>query len=207
MIRSEREAKPEGNALVEYPARRGRIYFLSLDPSALYKTSENVLQRLFGNVGMRFSGGGKNQEALDASGLLRHAQVLGASDGTHLLESSVEGILDVEPGPSGVAYVNFWLYSPRSLINLLAEPDLPVLDMEILDMRKGVKGAGAPAGKEGFRIFLNGKPAGNKTLPVEKGWNQFSIRLSQPGRQKLTVKFESGDIDFFRAIRSRVLSE
>jgi hypothetical protein len=207
VIRSERETKPEGNALVEYPARRGRIYFLSLDPSTLYKTSENVLQRLFGNVGMAFSGGGKNLEALDEAGLLRHAQVLGAADGTHLLESSEEAVFDVESRPGGVAYISFWLYSPRSLVNLLAEPDLPVLDMEILDMRKGVRGAGLPAGKEGFRIFLNGKPVGNKVLPVEKGWNQFSICLSQPGHQKLMVKFESGNRDFFRDIRSRVLPE
>ncbi len=203
VIRSEREAKPVGNVLVERSFGRGRLYFMTLDPAALYKTSENVLHRLFLNLGMAFSGGSEgnakeNPEAVDKAGVVRNAQVLGAADGTHILRSSGEGVFNVEAGTSGVAYISFWLYSPRSLVNLLAEPDMPVLDIQITD-----EGGGG----EAVRVFLNGKPVGNKALPVEKGWNHFSIRISQPGRQKLRMKFDSSSKDFLREIRSRASPE
>lgn len=210
VIRSEREAKPAGNVLVGTDFGRGRLYFMTLDPATLYKTSENVLHRLFLNLGMAFSGGSEgnpkgNPEAVDEAGVVRNAQVLGAADGTHILRSSGEGVFDVEAGASGVAYISFWLYSPRSLVNLLAEPDMPVLDMLIMD--DGGKKESKEANKEAVRLFLNGKPVGNKALPVEKGWNHFSIRISQAGRQKLRMKLDSSSEDFLREIRSRALPE
>jgi hypothetical protein len=76
---------------------------------------------------------------------------------------------------SAVGYVSFWLYSPRSLSNLLLEPDMPRLNMMV------------KTGND-YQFFLNrklirsglnstdNKQSTIKALPLEKGWNHFLIK-------------------------------
>jgi hypothetical protein len=88
--------------------------------------------------------------------------------------------------------ISFWVYSPRSLVSLLAEPDLPELNIRVE----------TPAP---FQVFLSEKPVGEKGLPLEKGWNHFSIKITQSGHQKWGIKFDSKNKDYLQAIRSSVL--
>lgn len=109
-------------------------------------------------------------------------------------------------GGNPVVYLSFWIYSPRSLSNLLAEPDMPALDMFV----------NTP---DGFAVYMNNKriaeqtKAGNSdfklpAVPLDKGWNQVLIKLAAEGNNaqpKVSVRFESTDKNYMKQILSSVV--
>ena len=124
--------------------------------------------------------------------------------------ASNEGVFELpksERDRYPVAYLSFWIYSPRSLSNLLAEPDMPSLDM-FVDTNAD------------FIIYLNGEPIKthiNVTdhkevvkiphVMPDKGWNHFMIKLVQgkkEGRIQTAVSFDSADRHFMRQVLSSV---
>jgi len=102
-----------------------------------------------------------------------------------------EGRVDLntkDNNTDAAGYLSFWIYSPRSLSNLLLEPDMPRLGMTINT-------------ENGFQVFLNKKEisdnagsTGRQTinaLPIEKGWNHFVIKtIHKTGNWKIAVKFD-----------------
>jgi len=92
---------------------------------------------------------------------------------------------------NAVVYLSFWFYSPRSLSDLLIEPDMPILDMYVNTHHD-------------FEVVLNGKPIAPKvkvmhegtakltTVPVEKGWNHFIVKIVRgtgEGAWDTTIRF------------------
>lgn len=172
VLRSEREAKPDGNALVAFGVGEGKIYCLTLDPEVLYRASELLADQLLRNLGAAFTDtGAAHLPALDAYGMLRNYDTL--------------------PGQNGATVISFWVYSPRSLTDLLAEPDLPRLDLQAQ-----INGP--------FEVFLNDKPVNRQALPLERGWNHFTISVSRFDRSQTTIKFLSNRREFMQEIRSRI---
>ncbi len=105
---------------------------------------------------------------------------------------------------NSVAYLSFWIYSPRSLVNLLAEPDMPRVDM--------VMGA-----DDGFVLYLNGKetyvddkPGGwvkdeyvLEQLPLDKGWNHLLVKSTQLGHDwKFSAYLKSDNKTFLQELSS-----
>jgi beta-galactosidase len=93
---------------------------------------------------------------------------------------------------NAVVYLSFWFYSPRSLSDLLIEPDMPILNMYVNTHHD-------------FDVVLNGKPIAPKvkvmqegtakltTIPVEKGWNHFIVKIVRgpgEGAWDTTIKFD-----------------
>lgn len=126
--------------------------------------------------------------------------------------NATEGIFDFSklhfegPGTNAIAYFSFWIYSPRSLSNLLLEPDMPRLDMYL-------------AADDGYQVFLNNNlikenvnaggflPRGQaiKALPLEKGWNHFVIKtIQKAGGWKLAVEFDSDKKAFMNELKTQV---
>ncbi|WP_051697827.1 glycoside hydrolase family 2 protein [Prevotella sp. 10(H)] len=105
-----------------------------------------------------------------------------------------------------VAYMSFWIYSPRSLSNLLAEPDMPSMDMYVATIG-------------GYSVYLNGNKitsnavAGNietkvSNIMLDKGWNHMIIKLACPDKEvqiKTSIRFESADKNFMKQILSSVV--
>ncbi|WP_345952915.1 glycoside hydrolase family 2 TIM barrel-domain containing protein [Mucilaginibacter sp. PAMB04168] len=237
ILRSEREAKQAGGALV----LNGNIYYCALDPQALSRTSFSLVRQLFLNLGFSFSRANNRLNAINSNGSLENALMLGsfslegrqadstrleilkhAKDGTiypggkasaHFWEiaRATNGVFDLGsmnlqgPKENAVTYASFWIYSPRSLSDLLAEPDMPKLDMLI-------------GADHAYQAFLNGKiiSESNKdegvdklnripALSLEKGWNHFLIKVAQKkGDWKLALKFESNQKSFFSEIKSQI---
>lgn len=108
---------------------------------------------------------------------------------------------------NAAVYVSFWLFSPRSLVNLLAEPDMPKLDM--------IVGA-----ENGYVLYVNGTPFakkvtdkfdihGNKieNLPLEKGWNHLLLKIvrgSGEGSWNMNARFESNSPEYMKQLLSSV---
>lgn len=102
--------------------------------------------------------------------------------------------------------MSFWIYSPRSLSNLLAEPDMPSLDM-FLDFGGG------------FAVYLNKNKVFSKesigqaetkvpNIMLDKGWNHMVIKLVNPRNNsqiKTNIRFNSADKNFMKQILSSVV--
>jgi hypothetical protein len=80
------------------------------------------------------------------------------------------------PGTNAVAYLSFWVSSPRDLSDLLIEPNIPVVNMEV-------------TADDAAQVWLNGKPIINtadgsakaEALKLHQGWNHFLIKVVQTG--------------------------
>ncbi len=107
---------------------------------------------------------------------------------------------------NAVSYISFWVYSPRSLVNLLAEPNMPKLGMKL-------------GADDGFKIYLNNKslfedikPGGlvedeyfYDRIPLEKGWNHMLIKSLQLGGDwELMMRFICNDPNFFKKLNFKV---
>ncbi|WP_114941774.1 glycoside hydrolase family 2 protein [Mucilaginibacter endophyticus] len=102
-------------------------------------------------------------------------------------------------GRQQVAYLSFWVYSQRSLEDLLAEPNLPVVNLQVK--------AGGNA-----TVFLNGKQILDtenngeaKELKLKRGWNHFLIKLVRNGSNwQFAAKLASNQPEFIKTLASAV---
>lgn len=101
---------------------------------------------------------------------------------------SQSGLIDFKqakldgPTQNAETYMSFWVFSPRPLDDLLIEPNMPVVDLEV-------------AADDAVQVWLNGKmiisnlregpieggKAVSKGLPLHQGWNHFLIKAIQGG--------------------------
>jgi beta-galactosidase len=102
-------------------------------------------------------------------------------------------------GRQQVAYLSFWVSSQRSLEDLLAEPNLPVVNLQ-------VKTGGSAT------VFVNGKQILDaetggeaKELKLKRGWNHFLIKLVRNGSNwQLAGKLTSNQPEFIKTLGSAV---
>jgi hypothetical protein len=108
------------------------------------------------------------------------------------------------PKDHAVAYLSFWVSSPRSLEDLLIEPNIPVVKMKV-------------AASDAVQVFLNGKmvfnnirtgkyedgKAQSKELPLRQGWNHFLIKLIQiDGKWQFSGQLTSNQPEFLSGLVS-----
>jgi hypothetical protein len=109
------------------------------------------------------------------------------------------------PSDNSVIYLSFWIQSPRSLDNLLIEPNVPKLDLTF-------------ASKDEVELFLNGKsvfarstrvekPGGENAiasgLPLQQGWNHFLVKLvHKNGDNTFSARLISSDPAFLETLHS-----
>lgn len=197
VFRSQWERNTELPVMLYYNEDNQNIFINSIDLSELKPQELQLTKRLFTNLGLTVEI--KETQVLDTDGRMLQMQHTSATvskvtDATTLLNQAIlmmegattstveqwtlmqsdEGVFDFsELGNSvqaTVHYLSFWLYSPRSLSDLLAEPDMPQLDI-IVD--------GLPSA-----ILLNGtryNVTDNKlsAMQIDKGWNQIVVKLVQ----------------------------
>lgn len=241
VLRSEREKKHEGNALIEYPWLNGKIFLCSLEADQFNQFPNALLRRLFLNLGATFDNSQTNHiTVINDLGQLQQALVLGSFDiGRKTVQEAAEvdflkgslaenyrpgnetnnrfweikeakdGIFNFKeiglPGndQQAIAYVSFWIYSPRSLTNLLEEPDMPQLNMYL-----GVDDA--------FQVYLNKHLVKDyiregslekrdqciEKLPLERGWNHILIKVIQGGGGwELAVEFDCDKKSFLKQLK------
>jgi lysophospholipase L1-like esterase len=180
LLRSEREARPAGNVLVSYPVGEGRMELFSIDPATLYKVSKPALRKLLEAWGVRpaDSAAGTNA-ALDAEGRLVRAMANGA----------VTAVADV----AAPTQLGFWLYSPRSLVNLLVEPDIPTVSLMV-------------RGSDDWQLRVGDSPAKPGALPLQKGWNHLLIDIRKRTSGELKIQLSSDHPAFLSTLRSNALA-
>jgi len=114
--------------------------------------------------------------------------------------------MNLSESENGIVYLSFWMYSPRSLTDLLVEPDMPRLDMHI-------------GASEALAFSVNGKEIEKyvapdafiedkftfEGMPLEKGWNHILFKVaSGEGDWKCKVRFSSTKPEFLKEIETIV---
>ncbi len=234
VYRSEREAKNPGNVLVQQPMGKGELMLTTIDLFESGIGGRERAARMIRNLGGKLKGKKKDiPAALNKKMELEHVlfsgplpvseadrdldpgtvKLGGAIQGNywHMAEAGKKGIFDFKSLPfpeheSGMAYLSFWMYSPRSLTDLLIEPDMPRLDMHM-----------ASAGALSLRV--NGKRLKTYTgsgvfneeaftfegLPLEKGWNHILVKLVQDqGDWRCRVRFTSTRTEYVKEMKTIV---
>jgi len=130
-----------------------------------------------------------------------------------LVNADKNGIIDIRnsqisgSNENAAVYISFWLFSPRSMVNLLAEPDMPHLNMLI-------------GAEKGIALYINGSFVEKKSLaefvedgnrinnlPLDKGWNHILLKVvrgSGEGNWKANIRFESNSPEYMKLLLSSV---
>lgn len=235
VLRSERETKPSGIALLEVHTDIGRLIISNLPAWSPAPKLQGMVRTLLRNMGVPldqeadagypFLSSGKLAHTLAigrfplspdgvASNLLDPASIGAIKEGDRIqnerwavLSSGPDGSFDLNASPlsgadsAGVVYLSFWLQSPRSLDNLLLEPNVPKLDLSIQN-------------SDAYEIFLNGKSiymrAEGKgiglvsSLPLQQGWNHVLLRIQQRGGSvgAFQAQLQSSDPEYLQQLKS-----
>jgi beta-galactosidase len=226
VYRSEREAKPEGPALVKTPSGKGQVYLTSIDLKQLKSEGETLLRTMLSNLGLTFRDIPFNtRRAFASDGALERALFLNGKnvDENKLLsmenrqfvtdyesgniepaQADMQGFLNLSALPGvrqddRTVFISFWIFSPRSLVNLLVEPDMPKLNLTV----EGQTGVNAYI--NGSAMVMNRRKLEN--MPLEKGWNHILLKFEREERSRnwrIKVQFDSDNPSFFQQVKSSV---
>ncbi|MDR1556593.1 MAG: glycoside hydrolase family 2 [Tannerellaceae bacterium] len=208
VYRSERESKPEGAAIVKISAGQCDIYISSMDLVKLKVGSEDLFKSLLTNLGVLLKEVPENNlQAFSEDGFLERALMLKNKN-----DEGTPGQYDIaKANPQNVfsfgnrqeVWLSFRIYSPRSLSDLLSEPDMPQVDLLI-------------EGRHQTRVYVNGhlhtgNPDNNRykaeKLILGRGWNHILLHLT-PGREtrnwSTNIRLESNRKDFIGLLKSSV---
>ncbi|WP_183576829.1 glycoside hydrolase family 2 protein [Mucilaginibacter sp. X5P1] len=101
VLRSEREYKPEGKALISIDAGPGKIYFFAIDPALLSATSVSLVRHMLVNLGVDFNGKANTNTAFGPDGKLHSALLLASFNVAGKSDSEISKInqlKDLKPG-------------------------------------------------------------------------------------------------------------
>jgi beta-galactosidase len=233
VLRSERESKPSGAAIVELKQGSGRLLLINVPAwSPVYK-AQLMERRLLENLGVGLSPQVDVGEPFLKNGTLVRTLAAGhfsaagsgatnpyVDPGDRAKFRNNERVQDLRwvslraeatgfalngppfsgPSDNSVVYLSFWVQSPRSLDNLLIEPNVPKLDLTF-------------ESKDAVELFLNGKsilarPTGGESaivsgLPLQQGWNHFLVKLvHKNGDDTFSARLTSSDPAFLDALHS-----
>jgi beta-galactosidase len=225
VYRSERESKPGGAALVKVASGKGQLYLTSIDLMLLKSDGENLLRTMLANLGLVLKDVPLNtRKAFASDGVLERAIFLNGKtvDESKLLpmgnpqfaaayelgepalaQTDLQGFLNLTKLPGirqddKIAYLSFWIFSPRSLVNLLVEPDMPKLNMKVEGQTE------VSTYMNGAAMTMNGKKL--EDMPLEKGWNHILLRFEKGTSRewRAKIQLESNSKVFFQQLKSSV---
>ena len=127
-----------------------------------------------------------------------------------IVQINAQGSLDLEKAgfvkgrETAEVYVSFWIFSLRSLVNLLVEPDMPKLNI-------------VSEGRSKITLSINGAPYQPDSqssiqnrldnLPLEKGWNHILVKVTRTAENRgwtTRIRLESNNPEFLKQLNSSV---
>jgi len=199
VYRSEQENQGPDGVIVQRAYGKGELFVSTVDLFSIIGVEETLIRPMMKNLGVRdLKSARKVQSALDRS--KRLVCLKGPSN--EKVKANIFGDFNSKYYLDG-AELSFWLYSPRSLTDLLIEPGIPRLDLE---MKGSVACAISINGIHVDRFTYEGN---NKIqvltgVPFEKGWNKISFKIAKGELlgTKIKFKFRSNKRKFLKEIKS-----
>lgn len=208
VYRNELEEKPPGTVIAYQSFGEGELIVSTLDLFSLPKISKKIVLNLLRNLG-----GPLSAMSNDAPKVLNKRHVLKMAkhkinDATpeKLLKTDIFCQFKFESHQMDKPInhqLSFYLFSPRSQTDLLIEPGLPRLDLEVKGSRV-----------ESFslnEIEVNGDNIKEdvtlyKGVPLEKGWNHVVIEMNQNkgNADKFKIRFKSNNKAFLQKITAMI---
>jgi beta-galactosidase len=239
VLRSERETKPSGIALMMTKTGNGRLLVTTLPAAPRLIKAEKVVRKLLTNLGIPLETGTDAGNPLLKTGDIVRTLACGSfpvnsiQDGasqnfidpvkgetiqsntvtegkTWRLLYNESGVFDFNkvswsgPSQNAAAYLSFWVSSPRSLEDLLLEPNIPTVNLEL-------------ATDDAVQVWLNGKlvlqnirkgsfeegKAKSEALKLRQGWNHFLIKVIKTTRGwQFSGRLTSNQPDFLATLGS-----
>jgi beta-galactosidase len=181
VIRSERETHPSGAALISITTGGGTLFLSTLPANPHLEKEEKFIHHLLINLGA-------DTTAANTGAVLQTNDGVLTPDLRHLKASD----------SAGQAWLDFYISSPRSLDDLLSEPDIPTINLQLLST-------------EVREVYLNDHPLtpipnqqNHLTIPtlrLQQGWNHFHILLRQTADGwSFTARLISNHPEFLRTL-------
>lgn len=99
-----------------------------------------------------------------------------------------------------VKYLSYWVYSPRPLDEILANPDVPQIDLEISSASAALVRIN---GKEIYKAMHPVEAKSIQKIPFKKGWNHFMVKLiGESENLDFSARFVSEDSQLLSSLRS-----
>jgi beta-galactosidase len=238
VLRSERESKQSGVALIEKKVGSGRLLVTTLPAAPRLSKAEKMVRTILTNMGIELGQGNDAGKPLLKGGDIvrvlmsesypvesledgaKRDFILPANESIRLntltdgkkwsLASNENSFFDFKRIPiagatnNAVAYLSFWISSPRDLSDLLIEPNIPLVNMEV------AADDAVQVWLNGTRIIsnirigdINGGKALSEPLKIRQGWNHFLIKVIQVGGEwQFTGRLTCNQPDFLAELES-----
>ena len=178
IIRSERETHPSGVALISVNTGGGTLFLSTLPANPHLEKEEKFIHRLLSNLGADSSAANTGAVLQPSGELTPDLRHLKATDS------------------AGQAWLDFWISSPRSLDDLLSEPDIPVINLQLLSTE-------VREVRLNDRLLPLSHEATISGLRLQQGWNHFHILLRQAADGwSFTGRLISNHPEFLRSLGS-----
>lgn len=161
VLRSESEAKGPDPVFVQYRQGCSTYYVNTLNRFTSSEKGYNTLEKILSQAGVPSEGEKISETLIDRDGNVKITALF-------------------EKRQNNKTTYSFSVWCPRPLDDLLIEPDMPKLDLEVNP-------------ETNCEFSLNGKKQTSyRTLPLKQGWNQFVITI--PSNEKMTkIRFKCGN--------------
>src|ERR1039458_1905752 len=228
VLRSELETKHSGVVLAEKRVGEGRLLMTTLSSTPATIKAENVARQILTNLGFQLKSGMDSGKPLLRTGTLVRALACGffsaeeaATDpwrGNSFREKALMGTnrwqtvfaesgnlnltqLGLSGSSSHAAlYLSFWVSSPRSITDLLLEPNLPQVDVHIAHQ-------GAIQVWLNDELQLSSNEDGRSTtfagVGLRQSWNHFLVRIAHDeGALQFEAYFSASQPEFVAQLGS-----
>ncbi|MBR4749122.1 MAG: hypothetical protein IK083_06090 [Abditibacteriota bacterium] len=227
VFRTEQEQKPDAAALVSVPKDKGKVLVCSIDVMAPTKDKILLYSELAAFLGVKNAPlETDDNAAASALGDIQHLKqspFFDCADFTEANEKDFVGMSDSvdtadwKPASANdkqlfdfdgtkhtdkAVYLSMWMYSPKALDELLADPNVPKITF-------------SGGSDDGLQVFVNGQKVfednrihpcqanqfSTGPLPIRKGWNQIIFKVSQhDGQWQFMGGFNCTDMDYWSTV-------
>jgi beta-galactosidase len=150
VLRSEQAIHGSNVVFVKYPARRFTCYVSVLDNFTASEKGYNTLEKILYSAGIPIKGKKHSESLIDANGYVKLSDLFATNHDNRKNYS-------------------FHVWSPRPLDDLLIEPDMPKLDIVLVNEDEEIR-------LNGFRLDSY------RAIPLKQGWNQLVISVPDNGK-------------------------
>lgn len=170
VLRTENECTAALPVFVKYPSSNGDIYVSTLSEFTNSEKGYKALATILSNAGVPCR---EVEQNPDEVFFLRDGVVTFPASAKDKLESTTDGLRIV-----------VYAFSSRPLDDLLIEPNVPKLELNIKARKASLKvgNVDIPANVSGDRIKFY-------ELPLKQGWNELSITISENDKNEFSASF------------------